>query len=150
MITGLWATSEGETFSHSGAHYPIDESPALPKPVQRPGPPIVIGGFGPSRTPRLAARYASEVNVAFAPPEAFPEITARVHAACEAIGRDPASLPTRIANPVVCGSDDTEVERRAANIGRDAATARVAHIAGTPAEVIDRIGEYRDAGAQTV
>ena len=150
VITGLWATPEGERFSYSGSHYEIDDSPALPKPVQRPGPPVIIGGFGPTRTPRLAAQYASEFNVAFAPPDAFPAVAARVHAACDAIGRDPASLPTSIANTVVCGSDDAEVERRAANIGRDAATARLTHIAGTPAEVIDRIGVYRDAGAETV
>ena len=150
VITGLWATPIGEQFSYSGEHYRIDASPALPKPVQRPGPPIVIGGFGPTRTPRLAARYASEFNVAFAPPEGFPEIAARVRVACEAIGRDPATLPTSIANTVVCGVDDAEVARRAAAIGRDAETARASGIAGTPAEVVDRIGVYRDAGAETV
>jgi F420-dependent oxidoreductase-like protein len=150
IITGLWSTPIGERFSFSGNHYTITDSPALPKPVQHPHPPIVIGGFGPTRTPKLAARYANEFNVAFAPPEGFPEIAARVHAACEAIGRDPASLPTSIANTVVCGSDEAEVERRAANIGRDAATARLASFAGTPAEVIDRLGAYRDAGAETV
>ena len=150
VITGLWATPDGEQFSFSGDHYTLDASPALPKPVQRPGPPIVIGGFGPTRTPRLAAQYASEFNVAFAPPEGFPEIAARVRAACEAIGRDPASLPTSIANTVVCGVDDAEVARRAAAIGRDADTARASGIAGTPSEVVDRIGVYRDAGAETV
>jgi F420-dependent oxidoreductase-like protein len=150
VITGLWATPEGEQFSYSGEHYRIDASPALPKPMQRPGPPIVIGGFGPTRTPRLAAQYASEFNVAFAPPEGFPEIAARVRAACETIGRDPATLPTSIANTVVCGVDDAEVARRAAAIGRDAETARASGIAGTPAEVVDRIGVYRDAGAETV
>jgi alkanesulfonate monooxygenase SsuD/methylene tetrahydromethanopterin reductase-like flavin-dependent oxidoreductase (luciferase family) len=73
-----------------------------------------------------------------------------VRAACEAIGRDPATLPTSIANTVVCGVDDAEVDRRAAAIGRDAETARASGIAGTPAEVVDRIGVYRDAGAETV
>ncbi len=150
VISGLWATPDGEQFSYAGTHYTLDASPALPKPVQRPGPPIVIGGFGPVRTPRLAAQYASEFNVAFAPPEGFPEVAARVHAACEAIGRDPATLPTSIANTVVCGADDAEVARRAAAIGRDVATAKASGIAGTPAEVIDRIGRYRDAGAETV
>jgi F420-dependent oxidoreductase-like protein len=150
IITGLWATPEGEQFSFAGEHYSVDSSPALPKPVQRPGPPVVIGGFGAKRTPRLAAQYASEFNVAFAPPESFPEIADRVRAACEAIGRDPATLPTSIANTVVCGVDEAEVARRAAAIGRDVATARLAHLAGTPAEVIDRIGLYRDAGAETV
>ena len=150
VITGLWATPAGETFSYAGAHYPIVDSPALPKPVQHPRPPIVIGGFGTKRTPHLAARFADEFNVAFAPPEAFPEIVGRVAAACEAIGRDPASLPASIANTVVCGTDEAQVARRAANIGRDVATARLAHIAGTPAEVVDRIGTYRELGAETV
>jgi F420-dependent oxidoreductase-like protein len=150
VITGLWGAPDGESFSFAGEHYTLVDSPALPKPVQRPGPPIVIGGFGATRTPRLAARYASEFNVAFAPPAGFPELVTRVHAACEAIGRDPASLPTSIANTVVCGVDEAEVARRAAAIGRDVATARLAHFAGTPSEVIDRIGEYRDHGAETV
>ena len=150
VITGLWGTPVGETFSYSGAHYTIDDSPALPKPVQQPGPPIVMGGFGPTRTPQLAARYANEFNAAFAPPDAFPELVERARAACEAIGRDPASLPTSIANTVVCGSDDAEVSRRAAAIGRDVETAKATHFAGTPAEVIDRIGVYREAGAETV
>jgi F420-dependent oxidoreductase-like protein len=150
IITGLWSTPEGERFSYAGRHYSIDDSPALPKPRQRPGPPLVMGGFGAKRTPRLAAQYASEFNVAFAPPDTFPEIVGRVAAACEAIGRDPASLPTSIANTVVCGRDEAEVTRRAANIERDVATARLAHFAGTPAEVVDRIGVYQEHGASTV
>ena len=150
VITGLWATPEGEHFSYDGVRYPIDDSPALPKPVQQPGPPIVMGGFGATHTPRLAARYASEFNVAFAPPDAYPEFVRRVVAACESIDRDPGSLPTSIANTVLCGRNETEVARRAEHIGRDVATARAAHFAGTPTEVIDRIGEYRDHGAQTV
>src|SRR5262245_53657906 len=94
IISGLWSTPAGEHFSYTGPQYSIDDSPALPKPVQQPGPPIVIGGFGAKRTPRLAAQYASEFNVAFAQPHDYPEIVGRVAAACEAMGRDPASLPT--------------------------------------------------------
>jgi F420-dependent oxidoreductase-like protein len=150
IVTGLWSTPVGEQFSYAGTHYSIDDSPALPKPAQSPGPPIVMGGFGAKRTPQLSARYASEFNVAFAPPDAYPEIAGRVVAACEAIDRDPASLPTSIANTVLCGSDEAEVVRRCAAIGRDVATARLAHFAGTPSEVIDRVGDYRDHGATTV
>lgn len=150
IVRGLWSTPVGEHFSYSGVHYSIDHSPALPKPTQHPGPPIVMGGFGPKRTPSLAARFADEFNVAFAPPGAFPEMVGRVTGACEAIGRDPSSLPTSIANTVVCGTDDAEVARRAEAIERDAATMRMASFAGTPAEVIDRIGEYADHGATTV
>jgi alkanesulfonate monooxygenase len=150
IVRGLWSTPVGEHFSYTGTHYSLVDSPALPKPVQLPGPPIVMGGFGAKRTPRLAAQYADEFNVAFAPPDSYPEIVGRVASACEAIDRDPASLPTSIANTVLCGVDEAEVERRAAAIGRDVATARAAHFAGTPAEVIDRVGEYQDLGATTV
>jgi F420-dependent oxidoreductase-like protein len=149
IITGLWTTPIGETFTFGGRHYTLTDSPALPKPVQQPHPPIVIGGFGPKRTPRLAATYASEFNVAFAPPAAFPPTVERVRAACERAGRDPATLHISLANTVVCGADDAEVERRAAAIGRTIDQLAGA-IAGTPAQVIDRIGEYRDGGAETI
>jgi F420-dependent oxidoreductase-like protein len=149
IITGLWTTPIGETFTFEGSHYTLTDSPALPKPVQQPHPPIVIGGSGPKRTPRLAATYASEFNVAFAPPPAFPPAVERVRAACERSGRDVATLHISLANTVVCGADDAEVARRAAAIGRTADQLGGA-IAGTPAQVIDTIGEYRDGGAETI
>src|SRR5580692_5295052 len=66
ILTGLWGTPEDETFSFDGRHYHLKDSPALPKPVQRPHPPLIVGGHGPKRTPRLAATYASEFNLPFA------------------------------------------------------------------------------------
>jgi len=149
ILTGLWTTPLGASFSFEGAHYTVDDSPALPKPVQRPHPPVVIGGFGPKRTPRLAATYATEFNVGFAPPPMFPEAVGRVQAACERLGRDPATLGISIANTVVCGADDAEVARRAQAIGRTADQLGGA-IAGTPAQVVDTVGVYRDGGADTV
>jgi alkanesulfonate monooxygenase SsuD/methylene tetrahydromethanopterin reductase-like flavin-dependent oxidoreductase (luciferase family) len=65
VITGLWATEPGKLFSHKGIHYPITDSPALTKPVQAGGVPIIIGGGGKRRTPALAARYAAEFSAAF-------------------------------------------------------------------------------------
>ena len=65
-------------FSYDGQHYSVDDSPALPKPVQAGGSPIIIGGGGPKRTPALAARYAAEFNLPFAPIKRFVEQTARV------------------------------------------------------------------------
>ena len=140
IITGLWSTPVGEHFSYAGTHYSIDDSPALPKPVQQPRPADRDGRLRRQAHAAAVGALRDEFNVAFAPPDAYPEIVGRVAAACEAIGRDPASLPTSIANTVVCGADEAEVERRAAAIGRDVATARLAHFAGTPSEVIDRIG----------
>jgi len=149
IVTGLWTTPKRASFSFDGRHYTLADSPALPKPVQQPHPPVVVGGFGPKRTPRLAATYATEFNVAFAPAPMVPEVIARVCAACERVGRDPATLGFSVANTVVCGVDDPEIARRAEAIGRKPDQLGGA-LAGTPSAVIDTIGSYRDAGAETV
>jgi F420-dependent oxidoreductase-like protein len=146
LLTGLWGTDEGARFTHVGRHYTLTDSPALPKPAQRPHPPIVIGGGGPKRTPRLAARFAHEFNVAFAPVDVFAERVSATRAACEAIGRDPSTLRASIAHTTVCGVDDREVERRAAAIGRTR-DEMTPSICGTPTHVVEQVAAYRDAGA---
>ena len=92
VITGLWSTPEGETFAYDGKHFPVSDSPALPKPVQQPHPPIIVGGGGAKRTPALAARYAAEFNLPFAPLSRFTEQVGRVRSACDAIGRSSDDL----------------------------------------------------------
>jgi F420-dependent oxidoreductase-like protein len=149
ILTGLWTTPPGERFSFAGKHFRIDESPALPKPVQQPHPPIVIGGYGTKRTPALAARFANEFNLPFPPLDAYREAVTRVRRACERAGRDPASLRTTVALVVCCGADDAEFNRRAAAIGRSPDELRANGAAGLPTEVVDKIATYADAGAQT-
>jgi F420-dependent oxidoreductase-like protein len=146
IITGLWATPEGKTFSFEGSYYSVTDSPALPKPVQRPRPPILIGGQGPRRTPRLAAKFADEYNVGFTGAARTGALYGRVREACEAAGREPGSLVYSAAQVVCCGRDDAEVARRAAAIGQDAAGLRADGLAGTPAEVVDSIGRFADVG----
>ncbi|RAO05433.1 Alkanesulfonate monooxygenase [Micromonospora noduli] len=148
VITGLWATPPGERFDHDGRYYPVRDSPALPKPVQQPRPPILLGGTGPKRTPRLAARYADEFNLPFA---SVPDTAAqfdRVRAACAEIGRDPAGMVWSNALVLCCGRDDAEVARRAAAIGREPDELRANGLAGTPAEVLDTIGRYAEIGSE--
>ncbi|WP_433354037.1 LLM class F420-dependent oxidoreductase [Micromonospora saelicesensis] len=148
VITGLWATPPGERFDHDGRYYPVRDSPALPKPVQQPRPPILLGGTGPKRTPRLAARYADEFNLPFA---SVPDTAAqfdRVRAACVEIGRDPAGMVWSNALVLCCGRDDAEVARRAAAIGREPDELRANGLAGTPAEVLDTIGRYAEIGSE--
>jgi F420-dependent oxidoreductase-like protein len=147
VITGLWATPEGKRFSFDGAHYQLKESPALPQPVQQPHPPIIVGGGGPKRTPALAARHAAEFNLPFRPLDEFTAACDRVRSACEAIGRDPASMIYSAAQVLCCGADEAEYTRRAAAIGRDPAELRQHGAAGTPEEVAARLRAYRDAGA---
>jgi len=144
IITGLWRTLPGERFSYTGAHYAIADSPALPKPVQQPHPPVIVGGVGAKRTPALAARFASEFNVPFAVEETVAAQFARVDEACRAIGRDPAELVRSIAHTIAVGRDDAEVKARALTIGRDPDDMRVNGLAGTVAEVVDRLGRWRE------
>jgi F420-dependent oxidoreductase-like protein len=150
IITGLWETPEGQTFSYSGPHYQLADSPALPKPAQRPRPPVILGGAGPRRTPRLAARYADEFNLAFRPLAETEAGFGRVRAACAEAGRDPASMRFSAAHAVVCGKDDAEVARRASAIGWSAEDLRTQGITGTPAQVVDTIGKFAQAGTDTV
>ncbi|MEV5766051.1 LLM class F420-dependent oxidoreductase [Micromonospora sp. NPDC052213] len=148
VITGLWATPPGRTFDFAGTYYPVSDSPALPKPVQDPRPPILLGGTGPKRTPRLAARYADEFNLPFASVEDSAAQFGRVRDACAEAGRDPAELCWSNALVLCCGRDDAEVARRAAAIGREPDELRANGLAGTPAEVVDKIGRYAKIGSE--
>ncbi len=147
IVTGLWGTPDGDTFSFDGRHYQLVDSPALPKPVQRPRPPIIIGGGGPARTPRLAARFADEFNLPFTDVAGTAAQYGRVRAACEAAGRDPDDLVYSAAVVLCCGADEAEVTRRAAAIGRQPDELRANGAAGTPDEVVATIDRYRQAGA---
>jgi F420-dependent oxidoreductase-like protein len=150
VVTGLWRTPPGETFDFAGTHYRLTDSPALPKPVQDGGIPVIVGGKGRTRTPRLAARYAAEFNVPFESVQTNARLFGGVRDACAETGRDPSSLVLSSALVVCVGKDEAEFARRAAAIGRDAAELRENGVAGTPAEAVDVLGRYAGAGAQRV
>jgi len=150
VITGLWSTPAGERFDFTGDHYTLVGSPALPKPVQTPHPPVVMGGFGPSRTPRLAATFAQEFNTPFVDPDSFADARSRVVAACEARQRDPATMAFSAAQVLCCGADNTEISRRAEAIGRDPDDLRLNGVAGTPEECAEKIRRFDEKGASRV
>ncbi len=151
-----WRSSPGcggrppaETYSFSGGHYTLAESPALPKPAQAGGPPIIIGGFGAKRTPRLAARYADEYNVPFHGVAETGEAFGRVRAASAEAGRT-EPLVYSAAQVVCCGRDEAEIKRRADAIGREVSELRDNGLAGTPGELVDKIGRFGELGAERV
>lgn len=150
IVDGMWTTPLGETFTFEGKHYKFDASPALPKPVQQPRPPIVLGGWGTKRTPRLAARFADEFNLPFPPVSYFQEGCNHVRTACEAIDRDPATMRFTAALVVCVGRDEAEFNRRAEAIGHKPDDLRATAIGGSPGEAIERIQEFAAAGAETV
>src|SRR5262245_13041278 len=119
IITGLWTTPVGQKFEYSGTQYTVVNSPALPKPAQSPHPPIIIGGAGAKRTPALAAQFAAEFNIPFAPLETAKTQVERVAAALAAAGRSADSLTYSAAFVVCAGHDDAEIARRATAIGRE-------------------------------
>lgn len=149
IITGLWETPLGSTFSFAGTHYELVDSPALPKPLQSPRPPVIVGGGGPTRTPALAARFADEFNTPFLQPADAAAQFARVAAACEAVDRDPASLRYTSALIVCCGEDDATVARRAAACGWTVDDLKTYGACGSPSEVAAALFKWRDAGAST-
>ncbi|UNX55031.1 LLM class F420-dependent oxidoreductase [Georgenia sp. TF02-10] len=149
ILTGLWATPVGERYSFTGEHYRLVDSPALPKPAQQPLP-IIVGGGGPRRTPRLAARFGAEYNQSFPDKAAIAPQVGRVRAACEEAGRDPDELVYSVALVACVGADEGEVARRAEAIGREVPELREHGLAGTPAEVRDGIGALAEAGISRV
>ncbi|MFD7106375.1 MULTISPECIES: LLM class F420-dependent oxidoreductase [Streptomyces] len=149
IVTGLWATERGKEFSYDGTYYQLEKSSALAKPAQGKVP-VLIGGHGATRTPRLAAQYADEFNIPFASLEDSERQFGRVRAAAEAAGRKGDDLVYSNALVACVGKDDAEVARRAAAIGREVDELKANGLAGSPAEVVDKIGRYAAIGASRV
>jgi alkanesulfonate monooxygenase SsuD/methylene tetrahydromethanopterin reductase-like flavin-dependent oxidoreductase (luciferase family) len=151
LITGLWAAPLGETFDYAGTHYAVNNSPALPKPVQRPHPPIIVGGSGATKTPRLAAIFADEYNVPFAPLATISTQFDRVREAVDVVGRPAESMTYSAAFVVCAGRDEAEIAKRAAAIGRDVEELRSnSPLAGTPNQIADQLGPYAEIGLERV
>jgi F420-dependent oxidoreductase-like protein len=151
ILTGLWTTPVGETFDYAGKHQSIVASPALPKPVQRPHPPIIIGGGGPKRTPALAAKFAAEFNAPFMPVDTLAATYDRVRAAVADAGRPADSLTYSAAFVVCAGRDDAQIATRAAAIGREVDELREnSPLVGTPSEIVDKLGPFAEIGMQRV
>jgi F420-dependent oxidoreductase-like protein len=144
IVTGLWSTPLGELYSFAGEYYTLTDAPALPKPAQSPIP-VIVGGKGPRKTPELAARFAHEFNMPFSSVEDTAAQFARVREAVAAQGRPDIVLSNAAATCV--GKDDAEVKRRAAALGREVDELKADGVAGTPAEAVDKLGQYAEAGA---
>ena len=144
IIDGLWRTPVGERFSFAGKHYRLEDAPALPKPVQSPRPPIIMGGGGRRRSAALAAAHADEYNVAFSSIAETEAIFERVRAAAAEAGRE---LRYSAAQVLCVATSESALATRAAAIGREVAELRQDGLAGSPAELTDKIGRYAEAGA---
>ncbi|WP_341721417.1 LLM class F420-dependent oxidoreductase [Micromonospora sp. FIMYZ51] len=153
VITGLWRTPLGETFSYTGEHYQLADAPALPKPVQTPGPPVIIGGRGARRTPELAARYADEFNMPFTSVEQTGAAYERVREAAERVGRAESGRGALLFSAgivVAIGRTDAQAQRRAAPLHAKSALPPENPVVGSPGQLVDRIGEFAKLGTERV
>ncbi len=143
--------TDGETLDFDGSHYQLRGATLLPRPVtgrMR----IVFGGSAKPKVAALAARFADAYNVVWISPEDAREARGRLDQACEAIGRDPATLPMTLMARFVVGSDEADYRRRLARVTAKALEGDDEDpspwIAGTCAQVIERIATYRAHGVE--
>jgi F420-dependent oxidoreductase-like protein len=149
-----------DPFDFDGSHYQIRQLDALPKPVQRPHPNLIVGGSGNHRSAALAAAWADEYNTVFASPEECARRRSRVARAWEAAGRDADALTFSLMTGCVVGASDSEVRSRARvvldNSGVSGserewlASLREAWVVGTAAEAVDKLGALEEAGVDRV
>jgi F420-dependent oxidoreductase-like protein len=158
IVHGQWTE---ERFSFDGRHYRLEEAPGLPRPVQQPHPPIIVGGRALPGTVRPAVRFADEYNTLLASPEECRERRRRLDEACEAAGRDPATLTLSMMIASLLGRDEGELRERARLMaergwggggGGDELLARYRDraLAGTPDEAAERLAEFAAAGVERV
>jgi F420-dependent oxidoreductase-like protein len=154
IVHGHWAQ---EPFSFHGRHYELDALDARPKPVQRPRPPVLMGGQAGPKAARLAARWADEYNTVEAGPDVVRERRQNIEAACEAAGRGP--MPFSVMTSVLIGADRDELRARAERLAERAGTdpnparlreQRPAWIVGTFDEAAEQLAALRDAGTARV
>jgi F420-dependent oxidoreductase-like protein len=153
VILGNWG--EGP-FSYSGAHYTLRDLDAQPKPVQRPRPPVIIGGSGGARSTALAARFADEYNTPFPTLEDVSTRRRAVAAACEKAGREPIAFS--VMTGLLVGSDDADLRRRAARLAADSgadadqllSSPPPGWVVGTVDRAAEQLAELRDAGVHRV
>jgi alkanesulfonate monooxygenase SsuD/methylene tetrahydromethanopterin reductase-like flavin-dependent oxidoreductase (luciferase family) len=133
------------------------EGPALPKPVQQPHPPLIVGGSAGRGTTEPAARFADEYNTLLAGADECARRRRRLDEACDRVGRDPATMRFSLMTGCLIGSDEDELRERARRLlvrrgedhgDPDALVARYRErgVAGTPDEVVERLRELEEAG----
>ena len=147
-----------DAFTFEGRHYRLEECRALPRPLQQPHPPLIVGGKGGRATVEPAVRFADEYNTIYAAPERCRELRARLAEACRDAGRDPATLRFSLMTTVFVGADRGDVRdrvRRALERQRDdtdvEAYARAngdRYVVGTTEEVVERLRELEAAGVE--
>jgi F420-dependent oxidoreductase-like protein len=144
---GHWG--DGGEFAFRGEHYLLLGLDALPRPVQQPHPPLILGGNAGPRAARLAARYADEYNTVAPTLDEIAERRARIAAACERAGREP--IPFSVMTGVLVGEDEADVgRRRQALEERGWSPDPSRWVLGTVDQTVERLRALGEAGVERV
>jgi F420-dependent oxidoreductase-like protein len=156
IVTRSWSE---DALSFQGRHYQLQDLRALPKPVQRPRPTLLVGGGAGPKSLALAARFADEYNVTGLPLEELPERRARQLDAWREAGRDPGTARMSLMTTAVVGRDQAEVEQRVGRVlavtGSDDSVAEVVEarpnwVLGTVDQVVGQLQALEAAGISRV
>ena len=134
--------------SFEGEFYSLRDAMLMPRSPRPGGPPIVVGGNGVRRTLPLAARYADEWNGVLLTPDEFADLSSRLDGMVREAGRDPGEIRRTLMTRVVFGRTEAEVDRKLDGETRGQLPAAV--LAGTPNEIVERLGNLAEAGVQRV
>ena len=157
IMTRMWSLGDGpdgpERATFAGEHFHVDDVSCVPGPL-RGRIPVWVGGRGPKRTPRIAARYADGYNVPYVSPETYRELSENIDRACDAIDRDPAEIERTVNlsfNLVTdAASAEREAKRFAAMTADERAVYEASALMGSPDDALERLAQYRAAGATGV
>ena len=159
IVHRLWDREE-PSVTFEGSHFALRDCHALPVPLQDPHPTLILGGSGGRRSAGLAARWADEYNLVSGSLEDVTKVRDRLDAACETIGRDPATLRRSMMANTLVGADARDLESRAATLmakegetGDPAdyvARAEPDQLWGTPEKILERLSAYAEAGIERV
>jgi F420-dependent oxidoreductase-like protein len=146
VLNMLW-TQERSTFK--GKYYQLDDAPLMPKPVQKPRPELMIGGGGEKVTLRIVARWADHWNV-WGGPDILAKKGKILDGYCAAIGRDPKTILRSAVMVPVLSEDRAKIDRIQQifmqRMSRDEASAKDTMLAGSVAQIQDKLGRLREAG----
>jgi F420-dependent oxidoreductase-like protein len=148
-ITRRLFSSDGPV-SYAGKHFSLDNAVLLPRPARPGGPPILIGGNGMNKTLPLAARFADEWNGVYLSPDDYRQRITRLDELLDEQGRPRSAVKRSMMTQCIIAPNDAELRSKLATTPGAPEPNTTTQIIGTPARVIDQIGQYADAGLQRI